>query len=232
MQKEGPIQWPCPAEEKNHLLKDDESNYSPAGIFSSLFTDKEEQPPAKRLYTDGRFNTADGRAKFAAFHSKGLAEPSDEEYPLVLTTGRLYEHWHTMTRTGRIERIMKKQPQPFLEIHPRDAANLSIDENDLVEVRSRRGLACFPARITKAISPGTVFVPMHWGELWTDNGEANLLTHPESCPISHQPELKACAVKLIPAKKRVESETITIIDKSTEQSPSFVEPVIKQSVSV
>ncbi|MDJ0690479.1 MAG: nitrate reductase [Xenococcaceae cyanobacterium MO_188.B32] len=228
LQKEGPIQWPCSVGEIHESPPQSDSS----GIFSALFPDKEEQPQAKRLYTDGRFHTADGRAKFAAFHSKGLAEPSDEEYPLVLTTGRLYEHWHTMTRTGRIEKIRKKQPQPFIEIHPRDAANLKIEENELVEVRSRRGMACFPARITKAISPGTVFVPMHWGELWTDNGEANTLTHPESCSISLQPELKACAVKLTPVKKGIESETITITERSTEKSSSLAEPAIKQSVSV
>ena len=231
LQKEGPIQWPCPVEKVEEIPESPQSEDS-SGIFSSLFKDKEEKPQAKRLYTDGRFHTADGRAKFAAFHSKGLAEPSDEEYPLVLTTGRLYEHWHTMTRTGRIERIMKKQPQPFIEIHPRNAKNLDIEEGDLVEVRSRRGMACFPARITQAIPPGTVFIPMHWGSLWTEDGEANNLTHPESCPISGQPELKACAVKLIPVKNVIQSERITEREQSSEKSPYFVESLNKQSVSV
>lgn len=103
-----------------------------------------------------------------------------------------------MTRTGRIEKIMKKQPQPFIEIHPKDADKLGVEAETLVEVRSRRGMGRFPAKITKAMIPGTVFLPMHWGALWTDNGEANSLTHPEACPISLQPELKACAVNLTP----------------------------------
>jgi ferredoxin-nitrate reductase len=94
-------------------------------------------------------------------------------------------------------------PQPFIEIHPRDAAQLGISENQLVEVRSRRGQANFPAKVTKAIAPGTVFVPMHWGALWADNAEANALTHPESCPDSLQPELKACAVQLIPVAQKM-----------------------------
>ncbi len=228
LQEEGPIQWPYPLEKVDKSPQEENS----PGIFSALFPNKEEKPEAKRLYTDGRFNTADGRAKFAAFHSKGLAEPSDAEYPLVLTIGRLYEHWHTMTRTGRIEKIMKKQPQPFLEIHPRDARDLNIEEGNLVEVRSRRGFACFPARITQAIAPGTVFVPMHYGELWTDKGEANSLTHPESCPISLQPELKACAVKLTPIQNSFKSETIKTDEQSTEQKLSPIEPVAKKSVSV
>ena len=208
LRQQGSIQWPCPLEEINEgelasiaLTCSTERNVSQnseqaKGLFSNLFRAKDETPPAKRLYTDGRFNTADGRARFSAFHSKGLAEPLDSSYPFVLTVGRLYEHWHTMTRTGRIEKIMKKYSQPFIEIHPKDAEKLGAAEEMMIEVRSRRGIGRFPAKITKAIVPGTVFIPMHWGALWTDNGEANLLTHPESCPISLQPELKACAVNL------------------------------------
>ena len=154
---------------------------------------------SKRLYSDLRFHTPDGRARFAAFHSRGLAEPPDPNYPFVLTTGSLYGHWHTQTRTGRIEKIRSMHPEPFIEIHPRDATRLGITDKQLVEVRSRRGQARFPAKVTKAIVPGTVFVPMHWGTLWADDAEANALTHPESCPDSGQPELKACAVQLVPA---------------------------------
>ncbi|MBD2290313.1 nitrate reductase [Microcystis wesenbergii FACHB-1317] len=168
--------------------------------------DKSQKTAAKRLYTDGKFNTADGRAVFAAYHSKGLAEPPDDDYPLVLTVGRLYGHWHTQTRTGRIEKIVKMHPAPFLEIHPQDAAKLGIEAGEWVEVRSRRGSARFPALITKAIAPNCVFVPMHWGALWAENAEANSLTHPAACPISLQPELKACAVKLIPLKSLVNAE--------------------------
>lgn len=175
LQQEGPIQWPCPLE----------GNIDP-----------------KRLYTDFRFPTPDGRARFGAYHSRGLAEPLDQQYPFVLTSGRLYGHWHTQTRTGRIEKIRKMHPEPFMEIHPRDAGTLGIEDSEWVEVRSRRGSARFPAKITKAIAPGTVFVPMHWGALWADDAEANALTHPEACPDSLQPELKACAVQIVPSVLR------------------------------
>ncbi len=171
---EGPQQWPFPASEQ-------------AGTEIS-----------KRLYTDLRFNTPDGRARFGAYHSRGLAEPAEPKYPFVLTTGRLYGHWHTQTRTGHIQKIRQMHPQPFIEIHPRDAAKLGIKNDDWVEARSRRGKSRFPAKVTKAIAPGTVFVPMHWGALWAEQAEANALTHPEACPDSGQPELKACAVQLIP----------------------------------
>ena len=159
--------------------------------------DSSDPQTSSRLYTDLHFPTADGRAQFAPVHSRGLAEPPDDRYPYILTTGRLYGHWHTQTRTGQIEKIRKMHPTPFIEIHPRDAEKLGIADQTWVEARSRRGMARFLAKVTRAIAPGTVFVPMHWGYLWADQSEANALTHPEACPDSKQPELKACAVQLV-----------------------------------
>jgi ferredoxin-nitrate reductase len=178
LQTQGPIQWPFP----EHSDKDDKYG--------------------RRLYTNFSFPTPDGRARFAAYHSRGLAEPPDPDFPFVLTVGRLYGHWHTMTRTGRIAKIKKMHPEPFLEIHPQDAAKLGLEEGERIEVRSRRGQAYFPVQITSAITRGTVFAPMHWGALWAQQAEANSLTHSQSCPDSKQPELKACAVKLIKVSDR------------------------------
>jgi len=175
----GALQWPCPA-----------------GC-----SDEEARAP-KRLYTDWRFATADGRAHFCVEHSHGVAEPTDAVYAFTLTTGRLYGHWHTQTRTGRIAKIQKMHPDPFLEIHPTDAANLHLNDGDWVEVRSRRGVICLPIMITRSIRPGTLFVPMHWGFLFAESAEANQLTHPTACPKSHQPELKACAVQVLPLRLR------------------------------
>jgi ferredoxin-nitrate reductase len=150
----------------------------------------------KRLYTDWLFHTSDRKAKFGSYHSQGVFEVPDEQYPFILTTGRLYGHWHTQTRTGRIDKIRQMYPNPFIEIHPKDAAKFGINNGDLVEVKSRRGSSQFPALVTEAIARGVLFVPMHWGTLWADNAEANALTHPEACPDSKQPELKACAVAI------------------------------------
>ncbi|MGF1571328.1 MAG: molybdopterin oxidoreductase family protein [Nodosilinea sp.] len=170
---EGPIQWPCPAIE------------TPATAATKH---------DKRLYTQGVFATPDGRARFAALHEKGLAEPPDDRYPFVLTTGRLYGHWHTQTRTGRIAKIQKMHPQPFVEMNPRDAQHLQVQSGEWVEVKSQRGRVRLPVLVTQNIRRGALFVPMHWGSLWADEAECNALTHPECCPISKQPELKACAV--------------------------------------
>lgn len=173
----GPCQWPCP------------QGSAPGDSL----------PPSQpRLYQDQQFPTVDGRARFGAYHSRGLAEPPDPSFPYVLTVGRLYGHWHTQSRTGRIPKIVKMYPTPQLEIHPRDADRAQVIDGQWVEVRSRRGVAQFQAQVTPAIAPGTLFAPLHWGALWAEQSEANALTHSWACPESHQPELKACAVQLVP----------------------------------
>ncbi|MBV5259741.1 nitrate reductase [Synechococcus moorigangaii CMS01] len=207
---EGPIQWPCSA-----TATPTETTPDQRGLLQKLLH-QDEPLKGKRLYTDQRFHTPDGRARFAAYHSRGLAEPPNTNYPFVLTIGRLYGHWHTMTRTGRIPKIQKMHPNPFLEIHPRDAERLGITDGEMVEVRSPRGMARFPALITKNITPGTVFAPMHWGALWGENTEANALSHAEACPDSLQPELKACAVNL------------TKVTSSAMVEETAVEPVLQQ----
>jgi ferredoxin-nitrate reductase len=199
LRAEGPMQWPCPVE----TGRGKEGN----------------TPSPKRLYTDFRFHTPDGRARFAAYHSRGLAEPPDPEYPFVAIVGRLYGHWHSQTRTGRVEKTQQMYPQASLEIHPRDAANLDIQDQGWVEVRSRRGKAQFSVKVTKAIAPGTVFVPMHWGALWAERAEVNTLTHAESCPISLQPELKACAVQLVPIAVELVSGDRLLELKQPEAAP-------------
>ncbi|MEY2983932.1 MAG: hypothetical protein RLZZ568_549, partial [Cyanobacteriota bacterium] len=177
LQQLGPLQWPCPQGE----------------------TDDQAKTP-KRLYTDLTFAFPDGRAQFVTEASQGLAEPVDQDYPFVLTNGRLYGHWHTQTRTGHIAKIQKMHPRPLLEIHPRDADRLGVKTDDWVQLQSRRGTAKLQILVTQAIAPGTVFMPMHWGFLWRDQTELNELTHPQACPISLQPELKACAVNIVPVE--------------------------------
>ncbi|QQE64511.1 nitrate reductase catalytic subunit [Leptolyngbya sp. BL0902] len=193
-----PIQWPCPTQET-------------ADTAADTAPDKHN----KRLYTDHHFAYPDGRARFMPYHEKGLAEPADDRYPFVLTTGRLYGHWHTQTRTGRIAKIQKMHPQPFLEMHPRDAERLQLADQDWVEVRSARGTARLPVLVTKNIRPGTLFVPMHWGSLWAEDAECNALTHPEACPISLQPELKACAVQVVPLSPPDQSQSLAQVEERT-----------------
>ncbi len=189
LRQHGPIQWPCPS--------------------SASAT-----PTNQRLYTNFAFPTPDGRARFAACHARGLAEPPDPAYPFVLTTGRLYGHWHTQTRTGHIEKIRQMHPQPLLEMHPQDANQLGLQEADWVEVRSRRGASRFPITLTRWIARGVVFVPLHWGELWAEQAEANAVTHAASCPESKQPELKACAVQVVPLPRAIVRGSAGAIDET------------------
>ncbi len=166
--KRGSLQWPCPSPSHRSTM---------------------------RRYTDGRFAHPDGKARFLAHEYESPAELPDEQFPFILTTGRVRDQWHTMTRTGKIPVLMKKEPEPFVELHPDDATRLGIDEGNRVRVLSRRGQAQAKSRITQAIKPGTCFMPFHWGSLW-GAAVVNHTTIEAFDPLSKQPELKFCAVRL------------------------------------
>ena len=156
-------------------------------------------PGTPRLYLDRRFPTPDGRARFFARPHRMPRETPDHEFPLTLTTGRLYAHWHSLTRTGKSAKLLKRDPQPYIEIHPADAQPRAITEGALVQITSRRGTIRLAARLRDSLRPGTVFVPFHWGDLWSEGGAANYLTISAIGRIAKQPELKFCAVNVEPA---------------------------------
>src|SRR5262249_5705942 len=118
-------------------------------------------------------------------------EPPDEEYPLVLNTGRLLEHWHTGTMTRRAAALDALQPGPFVEVHPDDLASHGIADGQLVTVRSRRGASRLPARASRSVAVGSVFIPFHFRE-----AAANVLTVDALDPFGKIPEFKFCAVQL------------------------------------
>jgi anaerobic selenocysteine-containing dehydrogenase len=152
--------------------------------------------PTVRLYGDGVFPTADGRANLIAVEHFEPAERADDAYPLVLITGRSKYHWHTMTRTGKNEALRKSAPEPILDLHRADARRYGIHDADFVEIISRRGKVMVQCRVTEEITSGTCFLPFHWGR---DQGffkAANNLTTGARDPLSRQPELKACAVRV------------------------------------
>ncbi|WP_405558622.1 molybdopterin oxidoreductase family protein [Streptomyces canus] len=144
-----------------------------------------------RLFLD-RFATPDGRARFVPVSHRAIAEEPDEEYPVLLTTGRVVAQYQSGAQTRRVDELNAAAPGPFVELHPRLAERLGAAEGDPVAVVSRRGRAVAPARITLGIRPDTVFMPFHWyGE-----GRANTLTNPALDPTSRMPEFKACAVRV------------------------------------
>ncbi|MFH8972528.1 molybdopterin oxidoreductase family protein [Streptomyces sp. NPDC017890] len=171
--EEGGVFWPCPAPEE-----------TAAGVTGP-------HPGTARLFLD-RFATDDGRARFVPVSHRPSAEEPDDEYPVLLTTGRVVAQYQSGAQTRRVAELNAAAPGPFVELHPRLAARLGASEGDPLAVVSRRGRAVAPARITTGIRPDTVFMPFHWpGE-----GRANTLTNPALDPTSRMPEFKVCAVRL------------------------------------
>src|SRR6266850_2314116 len=116
-----------------------------------------------------------------------------------MTTGRLYAHWHTLTRTGKSPKLLRLEPSAFVEVHPDDAAEVGLAAGQWAELSSRRGLIRLPVKINPRVSRGVVFVPFHWGDQQGENMAANYLTIAAIGRIAKQPEFKYCAVRLAPA---------------------------------
>uniref|UniRef100_UPI002621D302 molybdopterin oxidoreductase family protein n=1 Tax=uncultured Chryseobacterium sp. TaxID=259322 RepID=UPI002621D302 len=152
----------------------------------------EDHPGTPRLWEDRQFNTNDKKAHFNPTPYKRPTEEPDEEYPIVLTTGRVVSQYLSGSQTRRIGKLVDIYPEPLLEIHPKLAAQYGIQENDLIKVSTRRGSALFPANVVETIREDTVFIPYHWGGV----NSANQLTIDALDPVSKIPEFKVCACKL------------------------------------
>jgi assimilatory nitrate reductase catalytic subunit len=149
-----------------------------------------------RLYENGIFPTASGRAKFAAVAHCALAEPTDARYPLALLTGRLRDQWHGMSRTGTVSRLFAHEEEPLLSMNPADLRTRGLVAGDIVSVKSRRGELRVRVRADETLRPAQVWLPMHWGGRFLRGGGVNVLTLPIFDPFSKQPELKHTAVQV------------------------------------
>jgi formate dehydrogenase major subunit len=127
---------------------------------------------------------------------RGGQEQPDEEYPFVLNTGRVLEHWHTGTMTRRSQALDRIQPQPFVTMNPADLTRLGIASGHRVRVASRRGEIELPARADVGIEAGCVFIPFHFRE-----AAANVLTSDALDPYGKIPEFKFCAVRVEPVNR-------------------------------
>lgn len=162
----------------------------------------------KRLYEDGVFPTPDGRARFANVAYRPVAEPRDARFPFSLTTGRLRDQWHGMSRTGTLGRLFGHVAEPSMQMNPQDMARRLLAEGDLVHVTSRRGSIVVPVQASADVGMSQAFIAMHWGPEFlggvASTGErlagVNALTSPAYCPTSRQPELKHAAVKVLKAE--------------------------------
>lgn len=151
----------------------------------------------KRLFGDGKgFATPDGRARFVPTPYRPPAVAVDDQWPLVLNTGRVRDQWHTMTRTGRLPRLMAHQREPALDIHPADAARLYLADGGLARIESPHGASVMPVRLSSDLRQGEVFAPMHWTDRFTSAGPIDAVVGGATDPVSGQPELKATPVRV------------------------------------
>jgi formate dehydrogenase major subunit len=161
IRRQGGVFWPIKPEEEN----------------GKKFLHAESFPRGKGLITPVKYSPP--------------AEETDSEYPLILTTGRILYHYHTMTMTDKTKAIMDIAPGGYVEIHPVDAAQISVGEGEEIRVTSRRGSISAKAKVTDKIKQGIVFIPFHFKDTYV-----NLITNPAYDPIAKEPELKVCAVRL------------------------------------
>ena len=148
--------------------------------------------PSPRLYTDGVFQTPDGRARLLPVQWEPFPEQPTDDYPLVLNTGRTVEHWHTRTKTANVPILERLSPRAWVEMNPRDARGLRLKARDRVDVVSRRGrMRGVELRVTETIAPGEVFVPFHYAE-----ANANTVTQSAFDPVSREPNYKQSAVRV------------------------------------
>ncbi|HEY8955357.1 molybdopterin oxidoreductase family protein [Chitinophaga sp.] len=154
----------------------------------------EDHPGTPRLWEDKKFATPDGKAHFNPVHYRDPGEVTDEEYPVVLTTGRVVSQYLSGSQTRRIGKLVGLIPEPLLEIHPELAMKYGIRQREMVKVSTRRGTGEFPANIVETIRKDTVFIPYHW----PGRKSANQLTIGTLDPVSKIPEFKVCACKLEP----------------------------------
>jgi assimilatory nitrate reductase catalytic subunit len=153
---------------------------------------------AQRLFGDGRFAHADGKARFVPIAPRGPANLPGSEYPLALNTGRVRDQWHTMTRTGKSPRLAGHVPEPFVDIHPQDALLSGVREGELARVSSNWGAMVARVRHGGGIARGSVFIPIHWSGQTASDARVGALVNPVVDPVSGEPEFKHTPVRVEP----------------------------------
>ncbi len=155
-----------------------------------------------RLFTDKIFPTPSKKANIHSFPDANESEQPDSTHPLILTTGRIRDQWHTMSKTGKVNKLKQHISESFLEIHPDDAAERKIKDGELVEVANTRGNVRVKAKFSVDIKKGVCFLPMHWGKvLNSDLNRANNLTNNLVDPKSKEPDFKFSTVQVWRYKK-------------------------------
>lgn len=153
----------------------------------------------KRLFEDKQFFTPNKRARFVAITPRAPEQQTSSEYPFVLNSGRMRDHWHTMTRTANASRLHQHSQVAYLHMHPKNAQALSLISGDLVEVSAKanvNGRVILPLKLDQGLRVNTLFAPIHWTNEWSSNASIAWLFSSANDPLSGQPELKHGAVNV------------------------------------
>lgn len=218
---QAPQQWPCPPKggHERHPQR-----YLNDGISQRLHRGDDGSVP--RL----AFATPSGKARFFARPHLNPADMPDDVFPFVLNTGRLQHQWHTLSKTGKVATLNKLNTGSFVEIHREDAARLGVGDKDSLQIRSRRGEAVLPVRVSERVLPGNCFAPFHWSDVYGERLAINAVTSDAIDPISQQPAFKFSAVALSKVEliehRMLAAPAAELIARATlqeETAPSAVE---------
>jgi assimilatory nitrate reductase catalytic subunit len=190
-----PVQWPLPRRTNSNVSSGGSCDV-PSGAFSGGLSDV--STGRARLFEDGRFWHPDGKARFIPTPARAPAYASNEEFPLVLNTGRIRDQWHTMTRTGRASRLSEHLPEPFVDLHAQDALLAGIGTDELARVQTRWGSIVARVRTSGEIARGSAFAPIHWNSTNSSDARVGALVSPVVDPVSGEPEFKHTPVRIEP----------------------------------
>ncbi|VXC25371.1 Nitrate reductase [Pseudomonas sp. 8AS] len=220
-------------EEYKHLTSNRDLDLS--GLSYALLDDQGPQQwpfPAgasrgtPRLYGNGRFPTANGRAQFLADPYRAPQEKREARFPLTLNTGRLRDQWHGMSRTGTAARLFGHAEEAVLSLHPDELRRRRLQAGDLVKVRSRRGSLIVPVQADDGVRSGQAYLPMHWGNRFLKGLGTNVLTQPAFDPLSKQPELKQAGVEV--EKVELPWQLFALVEGNVQQRFNALRPLFEE----
>lgn len=167
-----------------------------------LLTGENIESDNKRLFSEGGFFTPDRKASFIGTPYKEQYHQPNQDYPLLLNTGRVRDHWHTMTRTGLSPRLSQHIDEPFVEVQPVDAEELGLKPDTLARVSTAFGSGVFRVKVTEGVGEGNLFIPMHWTRQNSRTGHSGGLVNPNTDPFSRQPDCKHTPASIEPYDAR------------------------------
>ncbi|ANO34284.1 nitrate reductase [Vibrio breoganii] len=178
------------------LTQLDDKGYSQLKPQQWPVTELQHQVVNQRLFSDGQFYTPNKRARFVAVNYQAPLAKTDAKHPLILNSGRVRDHWHTMSRTGLSPKLAEHTTEPFVQVHPDTASRYQILDGQLAKVSNLQGEALVRAKVTSEVSPSQLFMPIHWNETTSKNSKPCALIANTTDELSGQPEFKHSAVAI------------------------------------